>query len=55
VPPPVAAVVEWIVTAALSGIVGLAIGVAFIPLAQYVLASAWKLLKSAMRQRERTA
>ncbi|KQP51825.1 DUF808 domain-containing protein [Methylobacterium sp. Leaf108] len=35
--PAMAAVVEWLVTAALSGVLGLAIGAATIPVAQYLI------------------
>ena len=51
----IAGAAEWIVTAALSGVVGLVIGAASIPLAGFVIAPAWKLLKSVLRRRERTA
>ena len=53
--PWIAGVAEWIVTAALSGGVGLVIGAASIPLAGFVIAPAWKLVKSVFRRRERTA
>lgn len=39
---PVAGFAEWIVTAAGSGVVGLALGAALIPLASFVLAPAWR-------------
>ncbi len=42
--PAAAAAVEWTVTAAGSGLVGLAVGAAIIPLAGFVLAPAWKQL-----------
>jgi uncharacterized protein len=50
--PLVAGAAEWIVTAALSGVVGLVIGAVSIPLAGFVIAPAWKLLKSVLRRRE---
>ena len=53
--PWIAGLAEWIVTATLSGIVGLAIGAAAIPLSGFVIAPAWKMLKSVLRRRERTA
>ena len=53
--PWVAGAAEWIVTAALSGGVGLVIGAASIPLAGFVIAPAWKLVKSMLPRRERTA
>jgi uncharacterized protein len=43
--PPVAGAVEWIVTAAGSGIVGLLIGAALIPVNEFVFAPAWRFLK----------
>jgi predicted DNA repair protein MutK len=43
--PAAAALVEWIVTAALSGLAGIAIGVLAIPLAAYVIAPLWRALK----------
>jgi predicted DNA repair protein MutK len=39
--------VEWLVTAAGSGIVGLLIGAALIPTTQYALAPAWRLVRGA--------
>jgi uncharacterized protein len=53
--PPVAGAAEWSVTAALSGIVGLVVGAAAIPLFGFVIAPAWKLVKSILRRRERIA
>ena len=40
--PPVAGLVEWIVTAAGSGLVGLLVGMLLIPITGYFLAPAWK-------------
>jgi hypothetical protein len=37
--------VEWIVTAAGSGVVGLVVGGALIPIVGYVLAPAWKAVR----------
>jgi predicted DNA repair protein MutK len=48
---PVAGVAEWIVTAILSGIVGLLIGAIAIPVSGFVVAPAWKLLKNVLRRR----
>jgi predicted DNA repair protein MutK len=42
--PALAGVLEWVVTAAGSGIVGLLVGAALIPLTGFVLAPAWKAL-----------
>src|SRR5262249_13403490 len=53
--PMIAGLAGWVVTAALSGVVGLIIGAAAIPVTGFVIAPAWKLLKGAVRQRERTA
>ena len=53
--PAVGGLVEWIVTAGLSGVVGLVIGAIAIPVAGYVIAPAWRTLKSVLRRRERTA
>jgi len=53
--PAVGGLVEWIVTAGLSGVVGLVIGAIAIPVAGYVIAPAWRTLKSVLRQRERMA
>lgn len=49
--PAAGAIVEWIVTAAGSGIVGLGIGAAAIPLTGFVLAPAWRWA-AAMRTRK---
>jgi uncharacterized protein len=51
--PQVAGTVEWIVTAAGSGIVGLVIGAALIPVTGFVVAPTWALLKSVLRRRQR--
>jgi hypothetical protein len=53
--PWVAGAAEWIVTAALSGGVGLVIGAASIPLAGFVIAPVWKFVQSVLRRRERAA
>jgi predicted DNA repair protein MutK len=39
---PVSGLVEWVVTAGGSGVVGLLVGLALIPVAGFVLAPAWK-------------
>jgi predicted DNA repair protein MutK len=44
--PSAAAPIKWTMVALLSGIVGLAIGTASIPLIGFAVAPAWKLLKS---------
>jgi predicted DNA repair protein MutK len=53
--PAVGALLEWIVIAALSGVLGLVIGAVSIPLAGYVIAPAWKRVKTMLRRRERVA
>lgn len=47
--PPIGSAVEWIVTAAGAGIVGLVVGAALIPIASTVLAPAWKWLAGLRR------
>jgi uncharacterized protein len=44
--PPLAVILEWAVEAAISGVIGLVIGAVSIPVAGFVFAPAWKLLKS---------
>jgi hypothetical protein len=44
--PPVAGILEWVVEAAISGLIGLLVGAASIPVAGFVFAPAWKRLKS---------
>jgi predicted DNA repair protein MutK len=41
---PLAGTVEWLVTAAGSGLVGLAVGAVLIPVTSFVLAPAWNSL-----------
>jgi predicted DNA repair protein MutK len=53
--PAVAGAIEWIVAAAGAGIFGLAIGAVLIPVMEFVVAPAWRRLKSALRGRERVA
>jgi hypothetical protein len=43
--PAVAGLLEWVVHAAISGVLGLLIGAASIPIIGFVVAPAWKLLK----------
>jgi uncharacterized protein len=43
--PPLAAILEWMVEAAISGVIGLLVGAVSIPVAGFVLAPAWKSLK----------
>jgi len=47
--PAIAGAVEWIVTAAGSGIVGLIIGAVLIPVIGFTVAPAWTLLRRALR------
>ncbi len=53
--PAVGGLLEWIVTAALAGVLGLVVGALSIPLAGYVIAPAWKQVKAVLRRRERAA
>jgi predicted DNA repair protein MutK len=53
--PAIGGLAAWMVTAALSGVLGLAIGALAIPLMGYVIAPAWKSVKDALRRRERAA
>jgi uncharacterized protein len=50
--PSVAGAVKWTVMAFLSGIVGLAIGTALIPVIGFAVAPAWKLLKGILYKRQ---
>ena len=52
---PAAAAAEWVVSAALSGVVGLVVGAAAIPLTGYVIAPAWKRLKRLLPRRRQAA
>ncbi|WOH51564.1 DUF808 domain-containing protein [Bradyrhizobium sp. sBnM-33] len=47
--PPVAAIVEWMVEAAISGVIGLLIGAASIPVVGFVIAPAWKAVKAVLQ------
>jgi predicted DNA repair protein MutK len=51
--PPVAGAAGWVVAAAGAGIVGLLIGGALIPVTEFTIAPAWKMLKGVMRRRRR--
>jgi predicted DNA repair protein MutK len=53
--PAVGGLVDWVVIAGLSGVVGLVIGAIAIPVAGYIVAPAWRTLKRVLRRRERTA
>jgi predicted DNA repair protein MutK len=53
--PAIAGAVEWLVGAAGAGFVGLLIGGALIPVTEFALAPAWKVLKRVLRRRERVA
>ena len=53
--PAVGGLVEWVVVAGLSGVVGLVVGAIAIPVAGYVIAPAWRTLKAALRRRARAA
>nr|WP_246736213.1 DUF808 domain-containing protein [Enterovirga sp. DB1703] len=47
--PAAAGAVAWLVTAAGSGIVGLVVGAALIPVASFMVAPAWRILSGALR------
>ena len=49
--PPLAAILEWAVEAAISGVIGLLVGAVSIPVAGFVFAPAWKLLKRLLPRR----
>jgi predicted DNA repair protein MutK len=49
--PPLAAILEWVVEAAISGVLGLLVGAASIPVAGLVFAPAWKSLKGYLHRR----
>jgi len=53
--PAIGGLVDWVVTAGLSGVVGLVIGAIAIPVAGYIIAPAWRALKSLLRRPERPA
>ncbi|MEH2538026.1 MULTISPECIES: DUF808 domain-containing protein [unclassified Bradyrhizobium] len=53
--PPVAAILEWVVEAAISGVIGLLIGAASIPVVGFVVAPAWKWLKHLLQRRQNGA
>lgn len=48
--PAVSGALEWVVTAAGSGVIGLALGFVLIPVAGYVLAPTWKAVKALIRR-----
>jgi predicted DNA repair protein MutK len=50
--PSAAGAVKWLVAAVLSGVVGLSIGAASIPVIGFAFAPAWKLLKGILGGRE---
>jgi hypothetical protein len=43
--PAAAGILEWIVEAAISGVIGLVVGAASIPVVGFIFAPGWKLLK----------
>ena len=53
--PAIGSFIAWVVAAALSGVAGLIVGAAAIPLAGYVIAPAWRVLKGALPRRARAA
>jgi predicted DNA repair protein MutK len=50
--PAAGALVEWLVTAMLSGVVGLVVGALAIPIAAYVIAPMWRVLKGLVRRQK---
>ncbi|WP_291861729.1 DUF808 domain-containing protein [Bradyrhizobium sp.] len=50
--PAASGVLEWIAHAAISGVIGLLVGAACIPITGFVLAPAWKRLKAALPARD---
>jgi predicted DNA repair protein MutK len=50
--PAAGALVEWVVTAMLSGVVGLVVGALAIPLAAYVVAPLWRGVKRLVRRQK---
>lgn len=46
--PPVAALLEWLVEAAISGVIGLLVGGVLLPVVGFILAPAWKAIKGAL-------
>ena len=53
--PPLAAILEWAVEAAISGVLGLLVGAVSIPVAGFVFAPAWKSLKRFLPRRQNTS
>ena len=47
--PPAGGAIEWLVTAAGAGLVGIVIGAASIPAVEFAIAPVWRLLKGALR------
>jgi uncharacterized protein len=52
--PSLFGLIEWLVTAAGAGLVGLAIGAALIPITEHVLAPSWKAVRTLRRAKART-
>lgn len=52
--PPLAAILEWAVEAAISGVLGLIVGAALIPAVGFAFAPAWKWLKRFLLHRRNT-
>jgi len=53
--PPLAAILEWAVEAAISGVIGLLVGAVSIPVVGFVFAPAWKSLKRFLPRRPSTS
>ena len=53
--PPLAAILEWAVEAAISGVIGLVVGAVSIPVVGFVFAPAWKSLKRFLPGRQTTS
>jgi hypothetical protein len=46
---------EWAVVAAISGVLGLLIGAVLLPIVEFAVAPAWKLVKAALPGRKQDA
>jgi predicted DNA repair protein MutK len=51
--PSAAGVLEWVVAASISGLLGLLIGAVLLPAVEFALAPAWKAMKAILRGRKR--
>jgi predicted DNA repair protein MutK len=53
--PAAAGLLEWMATAAISGVIGLIVGAAAIPVVGFVIAPVWKQLKRVLPKRKKDA